>query len=452
MSANWNAIRALRRSLQALNKPSTGGEGTDVDAADVDAAALLIAADDLTASEQTTFRGDIGVKTFGRAQPRRNVSVHAGGYITPSTSTLNFGPAGETVWRNGGNATRITRHLDRIDRVQFRFGDKTSVTDFKCWIGRYVNNYLKIVAQTENLVPHITSNVVNTIRLAVPLSGARQGDITGIYLNQPGAVNVLATVAQTNCPAYYEAVALADNCLTAGVTLRVGTSIPVRFFGSSADIILKGDSIASGHKVSASLFDSVSAQAWTELDSMRILQNDGQGGTHGGFYCANHSIQGDTMTAIESVWAAQMIDQKPKLGVLWLTGNDIGAGGTTEGNILTTVKATFMAKLTAMLNAAFAVDLPMVVMTISPRGGWEAWRKSARNQYNTEAQAIVQAVGYGGLFSWLDLDPTVEDPGTPDALLAAYADADGYHYSSAGQTAVGTALRDHVFANHAHKL
>ena len=429
----------------------------------VNAASLLTAGDDLTDSQQTTFRGHIGVRTLGRAHPRRNVSVHAGGYITPTTGTLNVGASpgvgGDVtnlVWLNcvTGNAGRVIRHMPVIDRVQIQTAAASSFTSLVVFVARNIKaagTYWRVVAQTDNLANYFTNAGVQDIRLATPLTGVRQGDHIGVAITLPSPLAVLRSQTQTNCHAYWLAATLADGMLT-GATAALNTCIPIRVFGPPADIILKGDSIAGGHKASASLFDSVSTQAWYGIDAMQLLANDGGSGTHGGFICANHSIQGDTMTAIESVWSAHMIEQKPKLGVLWLTGNDIGAAGTNEGNVLTTVKDTFISKLTAMLDAAYAVDLPLVVMTISPRGGWEAWRKSARNQYNTEAQALVTATGYGGLFSWLDLDPVVEDPAAPDALLAAYADADGYHYSSAGQTAVATALRDHVFAGHAHKL
>ena len=185
-------------------------------------------------------------------------------------------------------------------------------------------------------------------------------------------------------------------------------------------------------------------------------------GTLGDRYSAPHQIYaiGDSLT-LNGGMETQL---DTLLGSNWHTNNS-GVGGNTTTQMLTRFPSdvlgvgnaeyvviwggindinqdrtdTFIeANLQAMYDLAYAAGLKVIAVNITPfkgNGIWTAGRQATADAVNAWIANTAIRVDYR-----VDAYTLLEDPGTPDTLLAAYDSNDHLHLSAAGYAAVGSAV------------
>jgi lysophospholipase L1-like esterase len=383
---------------------------------------------------------------FYRVQ--RLPSVLAGGYLAPVAGEPNSGTADATLFLNVGNAARVWRDLPYVDRVAFYFGPVTHLVQVRVNVQRLVSGHMVVVAESANLRDALTPDRVNTIPLTPPLRDVRRGDFIGLGLEATGEyVSRLLWLPAPNLTVRYLAGARpVDDTFRPGLGInRLDHTLPIQLFGPPADVLLIGDSLASGEVASASLIES-KPDTWTGRDL-------GAGLVDLGYNVQNVGLSDETSTQVRARWSADVLAQQPRVVVIHVGGNDLGSVPTPEAAVA--ARAVFLDHLDAMLDQALASGITPVVLGILPRTRWchppDYWRNRSRREWNAAARDRVKARPAGRAY-FLPTDPIVGEPyaagdaGNLDWIRPEFDCGDQVHLNEAGHAALARALRDFFLA------
>jgi len=150
---------------------------------------------------------------------------------------------------------------------------------------------------------------------------------------------------------------------------------------------------------------------------------------NGAYVAVDNGLGGQTTAQIAARLTQQVINQRPACVVILAGVND------AKSSI---ASATIQANLQAMYTAAHNAGIRVVAVTITPwKNGtnWTEARQTITDEVNAWILNTATNVDYR-----IDAYTALEDPGAPDALLAAYDSGDHTHPSAAGYTALATAI------------
>jgi lysophospholipase L1-like esterase len=137
----------------------------------------------------------------------------------------------------------------------------------------------------------------------------------------------------------------------------------------------------------------------------------------------NQGVVGNT-TAMLITRIQNVIDEAPKLVVLLVGTNDIGAGGLSASTITTNLRT--------IINALKAAGIKVLVITILPRiaAGWGQTQNDTKTAVNNWIKAQTD-------IDWLDSELYVTNPATQ-------LQADGTHPNGAGAQPLGIAVGNKI--------
>jgi lysophospholipase L1-like esterase len=185
-------------------------------------------------------------------------------------------------------------------------------------------------------------------------------------------------------------------------------------------------------------FDGVASPTWITFEG-DSLTSDGTyvdkvisllGNT---WYKNNRGTGGETTAQMLASFGRQVIMYDAPYVVIWGGINDI-----TDDVAAVDIETNLQAMYTAAHNAGIKV----VAVTISPfkgHGDWTAGRQVELDAVNTWINGAAINIDY-----IIDAFALLEDPGTPDTLLAAYDSGDHLHLSTAGYELIGQNIYDDV--------
>lgn len=144
----------------------------------------------------------------------------------------------------------------------------------------------------------------------------------------------------------------------------------------------------------------------------------------------NRGVSGNTTTQMLARFGADVAaGNDAAVVIVWGGINDICAGDSA---------ATIHARLQTLYSAAKATGAIVVALNVTPfkaSADWTAGRQTVTDALNTLIAGSSTDVDLN-----IDLYTLMEDPGTPDTLLAAYDSGDGLHHGAGGRTFVAQTI------------
>lgn len=316
-----------------------------------------------------------------------SVSVNAGygevaPYVTPTTGAANWGKgsSGTREYITTGSRSRI-RQNGTLKRVRLYTSDKTGMTAFYVTVWRYNGATYDRVGISENIVASLVASSTETIDLSSPIAGVQEGDYYGYRIVTTTAdLNFRLTGAGGWFTSYYvDAEAGATAYDWAAQTAVANNILAIECFMDCPYLVAIGDSIVAGHTAHYSFCEGSGGFVpdSTITGSLALWR---------GWTTQNMGIGGQASTAIEARFATDVLDPDPKVVILNAGLNDI-AGAVA--------KATFIAKMTAMLVAAQADSAveTIVLLLITPCTAFSNAQMQTRDDWNVDLATLAASYG-----------------------------------------------------------
>jgi lysophospholipase L1-like esterase len=197
--------------------------------------------------------------------------------------------------------------------------------------------------------------------------------------------------------------------------VRLGTPAPLaQSLMASQPVMCVGDSISNG------------ALGVGYQNKLRKLLGDG-------YATVDLGVSGNTTAQMRARFAQHLASFAPAYTVVLGGVNDLMTSRTAE---------QIEADLQAMYTAAHNTGSKVVAVTMTPwktSANWSEARQAATDAVNAWILATATDVDYR-----IDAYTALEDPGAPDALLAANDSGDHLHPSATGYTLLGTTIYNGV--------
>jgi lysophospholipase L1-like esterase len=347
------------------------------------------------------------------------------------------------MWATGTNAVGrqfLTRYF--TDRIR----QDGTLTKFK-WYSAATANFLTITVQvwrkngaTYDLVGQSAvtgwANGYNSLTLTTPITGCQRGDVLCLLFTTAGACSIDGRAASANFDA--SSWTATNTVLTTPADFEAGGNqgqevFCYRGFMQAPMIVGIGDSIMG--KLDGFLYGDPTDLTGGILPKLAAIDSR--------FVYQNMGIGSQTTTHIEARFAADVVALKPRYALIQGGANDIALGGS---------EATYIAKITSMLDQCVAASIIPVVMTITPWGtsgatheqmqATDTWAASLRTLLNASypTAILVDCANAIGQFH------TGGDAGNLWDLQAAYDSGDHIHPNAAGNAVIAECIYNAIFA------
>lgn len=352
--------------------------------------------------------------------------------LTPNSDIVITGPYGQAITTTGNvstardylnywNKSRI-RQTGNVTRVKFRTDTATTgEIEVKFW--RYNGSTFDLVGTTGDISGSCAAATTNDITLGTPIA-VQEGDYVGIRGVSPGANVFSARTGLTGAALRYFTGTASDpaDFLGTGST-SANIQIPIEVYMQAPAIVHIGDSRVAGHPTHYAFTEATLATSLADTVAYKLR------GINADATYQNMGIGSQTSANVASRIAADCTALKPKACVIEVGVNDV-AGSVAE--------ATYIANMTTILDALVAASVVPIVSLINPWKNGTSGQDATVNSFN--AALITLLAGYPTARK-VDCRLALSNGGDLGDVDAAY-DADGVHFSPAGNAVIAQAIED----------
>lgn len=354
--------------------------------------------------------------------------VIVGPYDTATSGAGNSGCAsacasgGSREFINIGQKYRI-RQTGTISRVRLYVASTASLTGFyiKIWRKNASSTY-DLVGISNNIASSLTAGNFHTVDLSSPISGVQEGDYYGYRIEASGSEYETYVKAVTGVTVYMvtNETPSTTNYTWESKTAGANQAMPIELYMTAPQVAFIGDSLIAGHPAHYSFLETTAITNITSTIEKQFSNLTG-------YTYQNMGIGSQTTSNILSRFTNDIINLKPKVAVIYGSGND----GYSDAN-----KATFLSNWTTMLNAAQASEYitTIIVLKLLPATSGTTVQMQAHDDWNVALTAL--AANYSKAIV-VDANPYVGqfrsggDAGNLWDIKTAY-NQDNVHLNSAG--------------------
>lgn len=310
-----------------------------------------------------------------------------------------------------------------VHRVRFYYGAAQTELEIRFWRKNGGGTY-DLVGTTGNIASGLATTSINQVDLGTPIA-VEVGDFVSIRCNGTGSTTLSLQTGKTGFTTKYISGMAPDPADFDAGTSVANTILPVEIYMQAPAIVHIGDSRVAGHPTHYTQKETATTTNFAPEDTIaqQLLSLNAQATYQ------NTGIGSQTSANVAARIAADCTALKPKACVIEVGVNDV-AGSVAE--------ATYITNMTTILDALVAASVVPIVSLINPWKNGTSGQDATVNSFNA---ALITLLASYPTARKVDCRLALSNGGDLGDVAAAY-NADGVHFSSAGNTVIAQAIED----------